>query len=150
MIGSSWKGNTVCTPCIATQTFASKANTAVCYPVTDCKIGHHITTQGTASSDQICSACSNKIPANSEYYENVNCSWRCKSGFSLTNNGTECSKAGAKIVFKNKSVQGQLQSYENNVVSFNNFKCVEGLKVCGMSSTLQKLEARVAALEAKL
>ena len=127
---------------------AFHANTAVCKPVTPCKVGFHVTSAGTVTNDQQCSACSNSIPANSEYYENVNCSWRCKSGFSLTNNGTECSKAGAKIVFKNKSVQGQLQSYENNVVSFNNFKCVEGLKVCGMSSTLQKLEARVAALEA--
>ena len=149
-VQKNWDGNTICTPCVATQTFSTKASTAVCYPVTDCKIGYHVTRAGTATADQVCSRCTNKIPANSEYYENEKCLWRCKSGFSTVNNGTECSKAGAKIVFKNKSVQGQLQSYENNVVSFNNFKCVEGLKVCGMSATLKQLEARVAALEAKI
>merc|ERR1711907_914813 len=108
----------------------TKASTAVCYPVTDCKIGYHVTRAGTATADQVCSRCTNKIPANSEYYENEKCLWRCKSGFSTVNNGTECSKAGAKVVFKNKSV--------------------EGLKVCGMSATLKQLEERVAALEAQI
>ena len=36
------------------------------------------------------------------------------------------------------------------MVSFCNFKRVEGPQVCGMSCTLTQLEARVAALEAKL
>ena len=60
------------------------------------------------------------------------------------------SEAGAKLVFKSYGVQGQIQSYDNNVISFNKFKCVEGLEVCGMSSTLKQLEASIAAHEARI
>jgi len=137
-------GNTQCTPCLAGVGFSSAANSASCEPLQECAVGTFETNAGTATADRACGACTNG-PANSVYTTagstESNCQFSCNSGFTLTNDGTECSSATAPATLKLQvpGNEGNLVFYDNGVLKFEDFQCVDPINFCGATqlSTLQ-------------
>jgi hypothetical protein len=146
-------GNTLCAPCVPGLTFSASANSATCTPVTPCNVGEYVGTVGTATADQVCTPCTNKPPTNSFYTSASgdtvsNCEYKCEDGYILNNAGRECLAAGPTLRFKSQSgVTGRLVAFSNNVLSYQDFKCVDEPKFCGVQSTLRDMEKRLFALE---
>ena len=152
-------GNTECMPCIAGVSFSSSADAPDCTWVKTCETGTYETSPATASSDKVCGACTN-APANAEYTTRggttSDCKFECKSGFHTANDGTEClqSKTSA-ITFQSQSPEkdGKIHMFENGILQFKNFKCVDAPQFCGgmnlkdMNTKLSQVDDEVKAIQ---
>jgi Cu/Zn superoxide dismutase len=147
--------NAKCVPCVAGISFSDTSNAPRCKRLTPCKVGFFETVAGTSTTDRTCSPCTNG-PAHS-YYTSAgsplanDCAFRCyeTEGYSLTNAGTECASKKQAIKFKTKAGQmSSVQFYNNGVLKFNNFKCIEQPHYCG--DPLARIEAEIADIKDRL
>ena len=133
-----------------------KANSPICLPVTPCATGTYETEAGTSTTDRVCSACTN-APANAVYTSagstESNCLFECAEGYTLTNAGTECSLNTAipKLRFKSEGNQNgsRLAVYDNQVLTFENFKCIDEPNFCG-DTQLHTLQAELDLVKRKV
>jgi hypothetical protein len=150
-------GNTICVPCVPGISFSTSADSAACQALQVCAVGTYETKAGTATSDRECGACTN-APAKADYTSNggdaSNCKFQCKSGFTASNDGKECeSGRGSSITFSGGNLKSKMIKLENDVLTFNNFKCVEAPEFCGgmnletMASELTQAKAEIKAVQ---
>jgi hypothetical protein len=111
-----------CSPCVEGETFSTKADSAICDPVTVCGAGKYVVTKPTVTTDTVCTHCTNG-PAHSYYttpgsgpFMN-DCEFGCMEGYEKTNDGKNCAKRQGALNFQRNNGKVGLIAFDDNTLS---------------------------------